>query len=265
MNTKFIMTFLVLGMLLGFAPGVFAEEITPTNFNTVDASYQGVNVGWTIAAPGLQNDISQIDEIKVNLYSDGTLLATNTANLELMKELVTEYNILTFSTPFIINDQKYGEDDYWDFEWKVMPTSETKPDKAEIIYKYSPARPGTWAHAPGVEEIVVENTSLAEPVVGGEQVTWNNLEVDAEYIENHMVEEETKTGGGGINVRKRTIDKYGETVANQMFELINEYSGYKAETKFFYWVNQKSLQFVERTSENTWTTITKFDIAEKEA
>lgn len=259
MIKKILFSFVMLGLLITVLPNVSAvsDGVNPENFNTVDNSYyQGINVGWDIEVVGLQNDQSYLEGIKVNLYSESTLLATNTANLSKMQDLANQ-GIKTYSTPFIINNKTYPEDEYWDFEWKVIPTEDTKPTRAEIIYDYSPARENQWAYAPGKEQVIVENTNLVEP--NGN--TWDSLEIDEDYISNLLPEEETQTsGGGGINVSQRTKDTYGEAVAYQMFDLIRDYQSHDRETKFFYWKNQNRLDFVEKTNEDTWMPIASFDI-----
>ena len=84
-------------------------NVEAENFNTHKGlDYQGVNVGFNI---GEGSNISNIQSMKVELYSDETLLATNEAIMEKMKEITTG----VFSTPFIIKEGTYTKaaEEYW--------------------------------------------------------------------------------------------------------------------------------------------------------
>ena len=109
------------------------------NFNTHKGDdYTGVNVGWSLADNLNFNDIKRI---KVELYADTTLLATNVAEGNILAKHRNLYNKNTrvFSTPFIVKDGSYKEE-YWALG-KWNPSKEKAPTKAKIIIEGKTGNP----------------------------------------------------------------------------------------------------------------------------
>ena len=258
-NKLFSTILLVAGLITLFTGSVMAGAVNTENFNTVNNSlYEGINVGWNIEDTGLQNEGSYLQSIQVKLYAGDELLAVNTANLEKMQELSSQ-GIVTYSTPFITNNKTYPEDPYWDFEWRVVPTTATKPTKAEIVYKYNPARENSWKYAGGESEVIAVNESLVEP--NGN--TWESLTIDSDYISEliPVTEEETTSRGGGINLKERAFDRYGESQALELFELINNSEG--KEHKIIYWEHINRADFYVKNSEGKWISQKSFNTMEE--
>lgn len=101
-------------------PTVAAE-----NFNTFDSGgYKGISVGFNLA------NFTTVTGVTVDLYSDETLLATNTHSQKLLNLIAS--GALQFSSPFItVNDGSYTEE-YWNLGAVSSLTTATKPTRTVI-------------------------------------------------------------------------------------------------------------------------------------
>lgn len=100
------------------AEPVLAPEVTATNFNTENnAGYRGLNVGFT-----LNNDFRNVSAVKVELFQNSTLLATNTDTPDLISLINSGEKSL--STPFVISPVSYT-DNFWTFSQRDWLKTET--------------------------------------------------------------------------------------------------------------------------------------------
>lgn len=119
-----------------------------TNFNLHSGTdYSGVNAGIKI---NQLTDISDIEFVTVKLYSDTTLLATNTSTSKI-KELSLTDNSIELSTPFIVKEGTYVEE-----YWTTVQNSEYRVDLKPTKVVFEIVKTNGEIHT-------LENNNLVEP------------------------------------------------------------------------------------------------------